>query len=160
MGKGSIGRAGISVSLATWAKQPVPVGIGIDLVSVSQLQEMERRTKGAFSAHTFSPRELEEADSAQDRWVYLAGRFAAKEAVFKAVAHLLREKWFDFRLVQTLSGEDGAPSVVCGGPLRTILDHANVSSLLISISNEEDYAVAIVQAVGAQTGNESSKSQK
>ncbi len=136
------------MSLETWAGQPTPVGIGIDLVSVRQLQEMEQRTKGAFSARTFTPRELEEADRAQDRWVYLAGRFAAKEAVFKAVAHLLDEKTFDFRLVQTLSDPDGAPRVVCHGALRTIMDRANVSSLLISISNEQDYAVAIVQAVG------------
>jgi len=149
MEKGIFWKGSVNVSLAIWAKQPTPVGIGIDLVSVRQLQEMERRTKGAFSARTFTPRELEEADRAQDRWVYLAGRFAAKEAVFKAVAHLLKEKCFDFRLVQTLSGEDGSPSVVCDGALRSILDRGNVSSLLISISNEEDYAVAIVQAVGA-----------
>lgn len=131
-----------------WAERfPTPVGIGIDLVSVTELRKLDQRTTGAFSRHTFTDRELAEAEVSQDPWVYLAGRFAVKEAVFKAVAHLLSEKSFDFRLVETLRQPDGSPRIICSPALQAILDSANVSSLLVSISNEADFAVSMVQAV-------------
>lgn len=123
-----------------------PAGIGIDLVSVSRLRDMEERTRGAFCSGTFTPGELKEADESQDRWVYLAGRFAVKEAAFKALAPLLPEKHFDFRVVETRRREDGSPEIVCDGSLRTIMDKANVSNLLVSISNEDNFAVAVVQS--------------
>ena len=137
------------MSLENWVEQLAPpIGIGIDLVSVPELRKLDQRTKGAFSQRTFTDWELAEAELSQDFWVYLAGRFAVKEAVFKAVAHLLPEKSFDFRMVETLRQPDGAPQIVCSPALRAILDSANVSGLLVSISNEADFAVAIVQAVG------------
>lgn len=137
------------MSLENWVEQLAPpIGIGIDLVSVPELRKLDQRTKGAFSRRTFTDWELAEAELSQDSWVYLAGRFAVKEAVFKAVAHLLPEKAFDFRLVETLRQPDGSPQIVCSPALRAVLDSANVSGLLVSISNEEDFAVAIVQAVG------------
>lgn len=138
------------MSLENWISSlKPPAGIGIDLVYIPQLQTLETRTKGAFSKRTFSPRELEEASAAPDYWAALAGRYAAKEAVFKAVAHLLPEKAFDFRQVETLHRPDGSPCIHCDGPLRAILDRAGVSELLLSVSNEEDYAIALVQAVSA-----------
>lgn len=127
--------------------EAIPAGIGVDLVSVSNLRDMEERTHGAFCAGTFTPGELREAGRSQDKWVYLAGRFAVKEAAFKALAHLLPEKHFDYRIVETRRREDGSPEIVCDGPLRTIMDKANVSDLLVSISNEGDFAVAIVQSI-------------
>ena len=137
------------MSLENWVEQLAPpIGIGIDLVSVPELRKLDQRTKGAFSQRTFTDWELAEAELSQDFWVYLAGRFAVKEAVFKAVAHLLPEKSLDFRMVETLRQPDGAPQIVCSPALRAVLDSANVSGLLVSISNEADFAVAIVQAVG------------
>lgn len=124
----------------------LPRGVGIDLVSVSQLRLLDERIGGAFCKCTFSEREQQEAAASSDPWVYYAGRFAAKEAVFKAIAHLLPAESFDFRLVQTLHRTDGSPYIVLEGAIRTILENANVSSLLISITNEGDFAAAIVQA--------------
>lgn len=136
------------MSLEAWTENlAAPAGVGIDLVNISELQALDTRTKGVFSSRTFTPRELAEADCSPDRWVYLAGRFAAKEAVFKAVAHLLPERTFDFRLVESLHRADGSPYVCCEGKLREILDAAGVASLLLSISNEDHYAIALVQAV-------------
>ena len=136
------------MSLENWMEHLAPpVGIDIDLVSVPELRKLDQRTRGAFSRRTFTDWELAEAELSQDSWVYLAGRFAVKEAVFKAVAHLLPEKSFDFRLVETLRQPDGAPQIVCSPALRAVLDSANVGSLLVSISNEADFAVAMVQAL-------------
>lgn len=134
--------------LEDWVKNTaVPAGVGIDLVRVSTLRELDERMKGVFVKRTFTEGEKALAESRSDKWVFFAGRFAAKEAVFKATAHLLPEKTYDFRMVETLSAEDGCPYVVCTGVLQDTLRAAGVGTLLISITNEDDYAMALVQAV-------------
>lgn len=134
--------------LETWVGgSSLPAGIGIDLVRISALRELDQRMNGVFVSRTFSERERAEAEESADKWTYLAGRFAAKEAVFKATAHLLPEKTFDFRIVETLRAPDGCPYVVSSDPMKAILGKAGIASLLISISNEEDFAIALVQAV-------------
>ena len=67
-------------------------GTGIDLVSISEIEELDKRTRGAFVERTFSDMEKAEADHSPDRYSFLAGRFAVKEAAFKAVAHLTPKK--------------------------------------------------------------------
>lgn len=121
-------------------------GIGIDLVSISGLRTQAERGSGSFLFSAFTDNERKEAERATDSWSYFAGRFAVKEAVFKAVAHLLPEKSFDFRIVETLYREDGSPEISVTPRLRAILDKGKVSSLEVSISNEGDYAVAFVVA--------------
>lgn len=134
--------------LETWVGgSSLPAGIGIDLVRISALWKLDQRLNGVFVSRTFSERERAEAEESADKWTYLAGRFAAKEAVFKATAHLLPEKTFDFRIVETLRAPDGCPYVVSSDPMKAILGKAGIASLVISISNEEDFAIALVQAV-------------
>lgn len=117
------------------------------MADIAGLQAMDARTKGAFAQHTFTRREQEEAEKAPDKWSYLAGRFAVKEAVFKALAPLTSGKAFDFRIVETLRQADGSPAVTHDGPLREILRTACVDRLLVSISNEGGFAVAFAAAV-------------
>ncbi len=133
--------------LTGWDNDAFPLGIGVDVVDIAALRELDVRLNGVFVRRTFTEREREEADRAADRWAYLAGRFAVKEAVFKALAHLTPEKTFDFRIVETLRGPDGAPYIACGDALRRVMALADAERLLVSISNEGNYAIAFVQAV-------------
>lgn len=132
--------------LEEWTCQ-VPHGVGIDLVNIATLRELDQRMGGVFVRRTFTPREQAEAASASDPWSYYAGRFAAKEAVFKATAQLLSEKTFDFRAVETLNGESGKPQVVLSSELATIFLGGGITSVQLSLSFTEDYALALAQAV-------------
>ena len=125
--------------------QQLPLGVGIDLVCVSELKALDERLNGVFVRHTFTEKEQAEAADAPDVWVYLAGRFAVKEAVFKALAHLTPEKTFDFRKVETLSAPDGSPHVSLTPPLTDWMRSAGADQVLVSISNEGDYALALAQ---------------
>lgn len=127
--------------------QETPVGIGVDMVCIAELQALDARLNGVFVRRTFTEAERQEAEYAADRWSYLAGRFAVKEAVFKAVAQHTSEKTFDFRIVETLSHGDGSTYITLTDPLRTVLDAAGVSKLLVSISNEAGFAIAFVQSI-------------
>lgn len=137
----------MSADLRAWVSGfAVPRGVGVDLVSVSRLRELDAAVGGALVRRTFTAAERAEAEGERDPWTYLAGRFAAKEAVFKAVDHLLDGRHFDFRQVETLRRSDGSPAVTVSGPMAEILARAGADRLLLSLSNEGDFAVALVMA--------------
>ena len=122
-------------------------GAGVDLVSISEIEELDKRTRGAFTERTFSDMERAEAEQSPDRYSFLAGRFAVKEAVFKAVAHLTPEKSFDFRIVETKRNADGSPEIVINESLAAVLRSAAVTKLLVSITGHGGLALAQVVAV-------------
>lgn len=128
-------------------RQALPRGIGVDCVHAPALKALDERTRGAFRFGAFTVSELFEADAAPDRWAYLAGRFAAKEAVFKALCPLLPGSPFDFRRVETLQQKDGSPRITRAPWLLALLEKAGADDLLLSITHEDSYAIAFCQAV-------------
>lgn len=128
-------------------------GIGVDLVSISKIAELDERTHGAFVKRTFSDVEKAEAEQSPDRYSFLAGRFAVKEAVFKAVAHLTPEKTFDFRIVETKRNADGSPEVAVNDALAAVLRSAGVTKLLVSITDHGGLALAQVAAVSESSND-------
>ena len=133
--------------LEEWTRY-TPLGVGIDLVKITPLREMDQRMGGVFVRRTFTPREQAEAGSAPDPWCYYAGRFAAKEAVFKATAHLLPEKSYDFRCVEILNGDGGKPYVVLPPGLKARLMPCGIDAVRIVLSVSGDYVIAMAQADG------------
>lgn len=123
------------------------LGVGIDMVSISEMRETITRMDGVFEKHTFTASERAEAEKERDPAEYYAGRFAVKEATFKAAAHLLDEKAFDFRVVETLREADGRPRVKLCGELKELFQRAGIDDVLVSISNEQDMAIAVAQTV-------------
>lgn len=128
------------------------VGIGIDAVDIAEMEHLvapveknDSLEPSAFCRRTFSPAERAQADARHDKASVYAGKFAVKEATFKALAPLTAEG-FDFRCVETLEDEHGAPQVSCTGQLAEVLAEAQVDSLLCSITNERGLATAIVLA--------------
>lgn len=130
-------------------------GIGIDLVSLPEFRRIcddwgasgqaDVTSANAFVRRTFTACELAQAAGRHDPCEFLAGRFACKEAVFKAVAPLTAAG-FDLRLVETLDAPTGQPQVALDGPLAPTLAEAAVTSVLVSITNEEQYVAAFACA--------------
>ena len=124
------------------------MGVGVDMVDVGEFKKTYQRAQKAFRDRVFTPLELDQCAGAADEYVYLAGRFAVKEAVFKAAAHLLPEKYFDLRQVETERLADGRPKVNLPEPLRQQLLKAGVADVLVSISGDGGFAIAFAIAVG------------
>lgn len=97
-----------------------------------------------YVTHVFGPAEL--AGKPAPDAEYLTGRFAVKEAAFKALAHLTPERTFDMRIVETVDAEDGHPEIVTNPLLFEVMGRAEVTSLFVSITTEGDVATAIVVA--------------
>lgn len=121
------------------------VGIGVDMVSVKEIERLISVSGEPFLKHTFTPRELESAQSAPNQTEYLSERFAAKEAFFKAIQHSSGID-FDLRLLETLNYPDGQPYCVCTGVLQSILVKLNVNTLHITLTSESGIATAFVIA--------------
>ncbi|MBE5910267.1 holo-ACP synthase [Pseudobutyrivibrio sp.] len=123
------------------------LGVGIDLVSISEIKDLDERTHGAFVDKTYTDGEKEDANATSDFYQFLAGRFAVKEAVFKAICGNFTDIEFDFRQVETRRMPNGAPKFVPSIELLKILNDIGASDILISISNQGDSAIAIAELI-------------
>jgi holo-[acyl-carrier protein] synthase len=104
--------------------------IGLDIVEVRRIRRVSRRTPG-FLARVFSKEEIAYCRDHKDPWPHYAVRFAAKEAVWKALGR-------DRVALKDISvGRDGRgkPSVLIKG--------RRARGLKLSLSHGEDYAVAV-----------------
>ena len=123
------------------------LGVGIDLVSISEIKDLDGRTKGAFVKQTYSDIEKEDAKTASNYYEFLAGRFAVKEAVYKAICGSFTDINFDFRKVETKRMSNGAPKFIQNEELLKILKTVGATDVKISISNQGDLAIAIAELI-------------
>jgi len=123
-------------------------GIGIDMVDIDEFERLIKRLGRCFIERTFTEKEVELSKQTTEPIRFLAERFATKEAVFKAVAHLTKAKTFDFRIVETLNQEDGNPYIHINDSLQQIVDEGGICNLMVSLTNEKNYSIAFVIAKG------------
>ena len=120
------------------------VGIGIDLVNVAKFGATVARTPG-FGDSLFTPRErVDEAGDPRSA-ASLAGRYAAKEALAKALGAPPGMRWHD---CEVLVEPDGRPYLNLRGLLGEAASELGVATLHLSLAMEGDVAVAYVIAEG------------
>jgi len=108
------------------------IGTGVDITEVKRLRQAIEKWGNEFLHRVFTKEELENAKTRGSLYQHLAGRFAAKEAVFKA----LGDKHLNWQDVEILNDKEGKPScVILNGRGKKINVH-------ISISHIKNYAVA------------------
>lgn len=120
-------------------------GIGIDSVDIDEMRRLCSDLEGSFVRRVFTAAERAQAIERHDPAQVFAGKFAAKEAAFKALAQHT-EEGFDLRIIETLEDANGAPHITLTGSIAPILQQTGVTELLVSITNERGLATAIVLA--------------
>lgn len=122
------------------------LGHGIDLYELARVQKHLRGSRGDWLEGVFSEEELEHADAPPRDIEYFGGRYAAKEAVAKALGTGFSDDvaWVD---VEILRLPNGAPHVRLSGAAREAATALGVTSWLISISHSGGYAVASAIAI-------------
>lgn len=116
-------------------------GIGVDIIHSERFEYLQAEPKDAFLQRCFTEKEREQALAAQDMAIYLAGRFAAKEAVWKA---LQLGDACRFSEIETLSMPDGRPEVQLLGDTALAAHAAGIDRVFISLSNDAGTVVAFV----------------
>jgi len=111
------------------------LGTGIDIIEIDRIQKAVERWGDMFLNNVFTSVEIEHARKFKFPYRHYAGRFAAKEAIFKAMG-IPDLSWHDVSIINDASGK---PVCHFNNELRTI-DFKH--HLLISISHSKDYAVA------------------
>lgn len=108
------------------------LGTGVDITEVRRLRQAVDKWGQDFLSRIFTKEELENAKTRGGLYQHLAGRFAAKEAVFKA----LGDKNLTWKDVEILNDKEGKPyCVLLNGKGRKM-------DVYISISHVKTYAVA------------------
>lgn len=123
------------------------IGHGIDIVEVKGIKKLLQLPEEHFETRCFTSIERSKSSLGTNRIQYFAGRFAAKEAVFKALGTGWSQgtAWTDIEIQQLPSGQ---PSVVLYNRCKDIAAEMGINSWLLSISHTNSYATASAIAIG------------
>jgi holo-[acyl-carrier protein] synthase len=113
---------------------------GIDLVSVARIEGMLARWGSRFLARIYTDGEIAYCSSRPCPARSFAARFAAKEAFFKAVSPRPGSA-IGHRNIEVIVDDAGAPAIRPHGRARLALGDRDAA---LSLSHEQDYAVALV----------------
>jgi holo-[acyl-carrier protein] synthase len=121
----------------------VIVGVGIDLAEVGRFEKGVRRHGRRFLARFFTPAEIDYCDALARPFESYAGRFAAKEAFYKALGTDMGEGvgWHD---VEVTRDGPGRPALTLTGRARAAVDRRGVERVFLSLSHTHQYATAVV----------------
>lgn len=110
------------------------LGLGVDIVEIERVEQALIR-RPSLMRRLFTPEEIHYCEARPgSRYAHFAGRFAAKEAVAKALGRSL-----GWREVAIHNDELGKPAVLLSGRAR---EAAAGGRIYVSISHSRDYAVA------------------
>ncbi len=117
---------------------------GVDLIEISRIEEVVARHGERYLERIYTPAELEQCGKSNES---LAGRFAAKEAVSKALGTGIGDvAWKD---IEILGDEQHAPTLTFYGTADQKAKELGLQNWSVSISHSASHAVAVVVAVGA-----------
>lgn len=118
-------------------------GIGTDIVRVDRMDRNLQRFGDRFARRILSDLELSDFQHSNRPAHFLAKRFAAKEAMVKAMGTGFAN---GVRMQQISVDHDssGKPELVISGPAREFLLANSITRLHVSIADEQDHAVAFV----------------
>ena len=125
------------------------VGTGIDIVNVARIAGAAERHGDRFLNRVFTPLEAEYCWSRGTPEQHLAGRFAVKEAVLKALKTGLTQGilWREVEVDRSPSGE---PTVQLSGAAARRAEEMGIARIHVSLSHTGDHAIAHASAETAE----------
>ena len=123
------------------------IGIGTDIIECSRIDEMIEKHDRIFIDRVFTPLEIEYCSDRKASGQHFAGRWAAKEAILKAIGTGWAKgiRWTD---IEIRNEPGGKPVVILTGVALEVCTAKGLSSVLISISPCKAFATAFATAVG------------
>ena len=128
------------------------LGIGVDIVEIVRFASAMERSGQSLLDRLFLPAEQRYCSPQIEPARCYAARFAAKEAVSKALGTGIGAQ-LGWRDIEICRRESGAPFVVLHGTGAATAKRLGVSGVLLSLSHSENFAVANAIANGAGGGS-------
>ena len=116
-------------------------GIGIDVVEVGRIASSMGEFGERFTHRIFTEAERKYCAAKAKPELHYAARFAAKEAVAKALGTGIGKQvsWLDLEVTR---GENGEPSLAITGSARQFCQQNGIADIKISLTHARDYAAA------------------
>ncbi len=117
------------------------VTCGTDIIEINRIQKSIEEMGERFLERVYTPQEIAYCESKKmQKYQHYAARFAAKEAVFKALSEQLKDKYaIEWRNIEVLNTLQGKPKIDLLG-----IEIPSIKSMDLSISHCKTYAVANV----------------
>jgi holo-[acyl-carrier protein] synthase len=119
---------------------------GVDLIEIDRLEKLNPAIRRRFLQRVFTAREMQDSE---ESWSSLAGRFAAKEAVAKALGCGIGP--ISWQEIEILRGAGGEPLLALHGQAQQVAASLGLAVWSISISHSRSHAVAMAVALGEGT---------
>lgn len=123
------------------------LGIGTDITECLRIAQMIERHGELFVDRVYTAEEIRYCQRRKQATQHFTGRWAAKEAVLKALGTGWR-RGISWRDVEVQNEAGGRPAIVLRGGAREAADQMGVREVLISISHCRSHATAFAVAVG------------
>lgn len=118
---------------------------GVDLIEIERLQRVVERFGARFLERVYTPQELSET---KGNVASLAARFAAKEAVAKALGcGIGRVTWLEIEVLRTPSHQ---PVLHLHGAAKQLAESLGWQTWSLSLSHSQTHAIALVVALGEE----------
>ena len=115
------------------------VSLGLDIIEIARIEKDIERFGERFVNRILGEKERLQYRKRNDRTLFLAGRFAAKEAVVKALGKYLTERP-PLHQLEIINDASGRPELVLPDDVKAKLRGARC---LLSITHERNYAAAV-----------------
>jgi holo-[acyl-carrier protein] synthase len=122
------------------------IAIGTDIVEIRRIADVLERQGDKFVQRILTASEIEEYRARGNSVAFLAKRFAAKEAIAKALGTGIG-RGISFQQLVTSNNLEGAPEVDLQDAAAQRLTEIGGTKVLLSLSDEKNYALAYVAIV-------------
>ena len=118
-------------------------GIGVDIAETARVSRLLADYGDRFAQRILTEHELEEFKRRRSSGSFLATRFAAKEAVAKALGTGIGRE-LGFHSVQIENDASGKPKLRFLGSAMELVKRLQINNAMVSLSDEKNYVVAMV----------------
>ena len=119
-------------------------GVGVDIIKNSRIKKLLKNKN--FIKRVFSKNEIKNSVKIKDKTSYFSKRFAAKEALMKAVGTGFRYN-VNFKDISVINNKLGKPQIIITNNIKRLLINRNKLKkfrIFLSLSDEKNYSIAFV----------------
>ena len=128
---------------------PNLIGLGTDITECLRIARMIERHGEVFIDRVYTPEEIKYCQSRKQATQHFTGRWAAKEAILKALGTGWR-RGISWRDIEVRNEPGGKPTVAVRGGAKDVVEQLGISEIQVSISHCRSHAIACAVAMGRE----------